>query len=498
MVGERRYGSSVGTPRSFVAAIAASLLLRHATADALEVVAVSARGYVVVDEPGADPAYGGRLPTENFADTVTFVAQLTEAIARTPGARTGRFLAVMQGRRSFGSATAFYLPVRSNVRGIGNRETFDLNDSYQTAYRLDGFVWLNDVRMFLDAAAPYGKYTICTQEFGHRWGPTVRVPPRPTGLTLPGIPSIDAGSSGSDAGESDGGGADASATDARADLPPPLLPTALLGRQTAHWSWFVHSGGSPLEGNNWVERSPGVFNAIAPTFKFHPIDLYLMGVLAPEETAPLFLIAEPDLRGLREFEGGPITPATPPEPGDRAVEIRGRRVDVGVQDIIRANGPRIPRAITVPPTRYPDGGPLEDASVPRDEAGAPLVRENDFDVVWVLLTTRAELNGPLMFDFDRAVDACTDGFSFASDGRSELIALAPPRDGGRPADAAVRPPSSDGAVADGGAEDGALGSNLGGGCACRATDAHRPPPRSAALAMTAIAAIRAQRRRRRR
>jgi hypothetical protein len=245
---------------------------------------------------------------------------------------------------------------------------------------------------------------------------------------------------------------------------PMLSPNSLLGRQTAHWSYFVHSEGSPMEGNNWTEIDAGVFRAGRPTFKFHPMDLYIMGMLAPEDVRPAFVIANPDTMGQRDRNGGRINPASTPEFGDRNITIRGTRVNFGIEDIIRANGPRVPAAVTVPPTRG-DGG------VPRD-GGAMDPRPSDLDVVWVLLTTMDRVGDRTARDFDRAIDECADGYSYATDGRSELIARVapppPPPDVVEP-DASTDARVEDATAGDAGVEFDPTSFTVGGGCGCRVT-----------------------------
>jgi hypothetical protein len=519
--------------RSVVSGALAAITATSAAspARALEIARITQRGYIIVDEPDALTPYEGRVPTGNTQDTLRFVAELSQLIADTPNAPRGRYVAVMQTSSDQGGALAFYLGMSNNVRGIGQRspinnrdETFNLNPFAGTAFPITGFVWLNNYRLYLDGFSDFGKYLICTQEFGHRWGTVVRVPPQPTGRSITrsdgGVEDASAADASADASEPDatvmdpdGGSLDAgmddagdASADASADasvpMGPPLLPTALLGRQTAHWSYFVHSLGSPMEGNNWSELTPGVFRAGRPTFKFHPMDLYIMGLLAPEDVTPTFLIAEPNTMGQRDRNGQPINPSSTPEFGDRTISIRGRRVTFGIEDIIRANGPRVPAAVTVAPLRAPDGGML-----PPPDGGAFVPRENDMDVVWVLLTTSDRVGDRLVRDFDRAVDECADGYSYATDGRSVLLPRVAPQpvvaDAGTDASAdATAEASVDAGVTDGAIPDSALGFTLGGGCACRAAPglpAQRDGARalSVCAALAALACVSASRRRRR-
>jgi hypothetical protein len=479
-------------------------------AQALTIARVTRRGYIVVDEPEAVTPYEGRVPTGNTQDTFQLISELTQLIADTPDAPRGRYLAVMQTSNDSGGALAFYLGLMNDVRGIGqtnpirmSQETYDLNGIAGTAYPLTGFVWLNNYQLYINGFSDFGKYLICTQEFGHRWGTFVRTPPSPTGT---GFGSPDAGADASvDASAGDADTADATAGDASVDAGPTgpaLTVNQLLGRQTAHWSYFVHSEGSPMEGNNWNEIMPGVFRTERPTFKFHPMDLYIMGLLAPQDVRPAYIIAEPNTMGQTDMSRQRITPSSAPEYSGRTVTIRGRRVDFGIDDIIRANGPRIPAAVTVPPTRDADGG------MPMPDGGFPDPRVNDLDVVWVLLTTADRVGDRVVRDFDRAIDECADGYSYATDGRSILLPrVAPPPsqpDASAPDATTDASSTADaGSAADASADGSSPSSfSLGGGCACRVSAATATGSNRNALAacamLAALACVTATRRRARR
>lgn len=476
-------------------ALTAAALTAGTDARALEIAARTRNGYVLVDEPGAEVLYEGRAPVDSTTAILGFVAEVTRLIAERPDAPRARFVAVMQSRRGFGGALAFYMPIANTVRGIGqrqgNRETWDLNDTAGTAFPLLGYVWLNSWEMYTGAAGRFGNFQVCTQEFGHRWGPQVVIPPFPTGRGI--AAERDAGGDASDDASSDGG---EDAGDAgNASAPAPLNPLQLLGRDRVHWSFFFDSGGSPLEGNSWAEVSPGVFRTQPPTFRFSRLDLYMMGVLAPEEVPSSFLIAEPDTMGARDGIGNPINAASGPDPGDHGLEIRGRRVEIGIEDIIRANGPRVPAAVSVAPTRDSDGGLLPDASA----ALPPAPRENDIDVIWVMLTTRDRMRELDVYQFDNAVESCSGAYAYASEGRSVLVPIVPPLpDGGVdsgvvPLDATVTPARDASGDAGVGAE-----STLGGGCACRAGHARASHEGRARWLWAGLAAWAAARRSRRR
>ncbi len=109
-----------------------------------------------------------------------------------------------------------------------------------------------------------------------------------------------------------------------------------LGRQGAHWSYFMHTGGSPMEGNAWIDNGDGSFTS-DPTVSgdFSDLDLYLMGLLPADEVAPWFLIEPTEAFGRTPIDS-PDHYA--PEPQSRT--IFGRRVDLTIDDVIAAEGPR--------------------------------------------------------------------------------------------------------------------------------------------------------------
>lgn len=110
-----------------------------------------------------------------------------------------------------------------------------------------------------------------------------------------------------------------------------------------HWSFFVDSDASVLFGNDWRHRprrpSPlNTFQVTAVTQGYSPLDLYLMGLLPPEQVPDFFYIADsPD----EPVVGRSALP-------DIGFGTRGTRVDVSIQDVIDATGPRVPDVAGAP------------------------------------------------------------------------------------------------------------------------------------------------------
>ncbi len=398
---------------------------------ALEIARVTRNGYILIDEPDADRPYNGQTPFGQPARMRQLAADVTTLIRDTPGAPTGEFIGVLQvdytplGTTSSG----LYVPVRNDTRGIGARdphgtgtERFDDNPSIGTAFPISGVVAINSVNYHISSSLRHVGEVLCLQEFAHRFGTYLRVPNVP-------IASWDAG------------------TDAGA----PQSPFVLLGRQLAHWSYFMNSGGSAMEGNRWEETAPGVFRTSAPVNAFSPLDLYAMGLVPPSAVPPFWVIAEPNVAGATDTRGMPLTGQSPPERGGRSVTVRGRRVTYTIDDVIAANGARVPGA----------GSP---------DAGAGSGAE--YRVIWVLLATPERVTDRVAAGFDQAVESCAGLFRTATGGRAQLIARVTPggadagRDAGADASEDVALDAASDATSDATRDGGVTPGVTAGGCAC--------------------------------
>jgi hypothetical protein len=110
----------------------------------------------------------------------------------------------------------------------------------------------------------------------------------------------------------------------------------LLGRQRAHWSFFMDSDGSVMEGNEIEDQGGGAFRTTASTEKYSRLDLYAMG-LASEAEVPRWFYVDAPISGF-DREDGPIA----------GISLTGTRRDVLIQDVIDAMGPRVPAAADSP------------------------------------------------------------------------------------------------------------------------------------------------------
>ena len=113
----------------------------------------------------------------------------------------------------------------------------------------------------------------------------------------------------------------------------------LLGRDMVHWSFFLDSDASVMEGNDIDDLAGGSFRTVGAMRGFSRLDLYAMGLLRESEVPPFFYVEAP-------------VNVTPPRgresPPTSGVTFNGTRRDVLIQDIVAANGPRSPSSAEAP------------------------------------------------------------------------------------------------------------------------------------------------------
>ena len=245
-----------------------------------------------------------------------------------------------------GVGAFFYSPQANTDTGIGQPRFDNTGPS-----PLEGFVFMNDWQSFNKDFGMFGQVvvdgfsrSVFNQEAGHRWGFQLDFPQAP---------------------------------DAR------LQP--LLGRDDAHWSYFAHTGGSPMEGNAWRDNMNGTFTTITDVrnYQYCDVDLYLMGLIPVDQVRPWFLVGNPQVNGLRDIFQQPLSAASPPQIFQPAT-IRGTRVDYTVEDLASRLGERFPHAGQAP---------------------------NRFRVAFLILASRATaLTAGQKVEFERMVDGYAEGF----------------------------------------------------------------------------------------
>jgi len=208
-----------------------------------------------------------------------------------------RQLVIFTNKRLMRVGTFAYEQTVSNaVEGIGD-SVFDLSAAYGSGGRLESVDVMDDVgkypddpeRVFLGEDSALG---VIAHEVGHRWL-------------------------------------------ARALFKDGEINSKeLLGRDEVHWSFFMDSDGSHLEGNDIQDLGGGQCQTVAAGVRYGPLDQYLMGFRAPEEVPPFFVVRQPT--GTSD-----VSPGRDPQVN---VRFSGLRRDVTVQEVIAAIGPRNPPA----------------------------------------------------------------------------------------------------------------------------------------------------------
>ncbi|HLA80828.1 MAG TPA: hypothetical protein VJP78_04240 [Thermoleophilia bacterium] len=210
---------------------------------------------------------------------------------------------------------AFELTVRVSMAGTG-QSMVNATSFFGSAGRLHSMlnmnrlsVYPNDLNCLTDPTCrPFGNnstLTLMGQESGHQWLAFLRF--------------------------DDGG--------VSSDL--------LLGRDLAHWSFFLDSDASNMEGNNWIDNGNGTFTSNELTIRYSPLDQYAMGLRIATEVPNFFFIrspSPPNPCGTSAPEGGrACSPAI-------GVTVSGTRQNVSIGQVTSIEGFRPPGFTGVNPT----------------------------------------------------------------------------------------------------------------------------------------------------
>lgn len=115
--------------------------------------------------------------------------------------------------------------------------------------------------------------------------------------------------------------------------------TALLGRDEAHWSFFVDSDASVMEGNDIEDLGGGSFRTAGAVQRYSLLDQYTMGLVAESEVPPFFYVENPtNVQPERQADSAPRV----------GVTFSGTRRTTLIQDVVAEMGPRVPSAAESP------------------------------------------------------------------------------------------------------------------------------------------------------
>jgi hypothetical protein len=188
---------------------------------------------------------------------------------------------------------AYEQTVKNRDAGIGAAIT-DFSAEYGSGGRLESFVHMDAISKYPDDLnrrflGEDSTLSVLAHEVGHRWLAQARF--------------------------QDGGSAS----------------SELLGRDQVHWSFFLDTDGSFLEGNDIDDLGGGSFRTAGAGLRYSPLDQYLMGLRDASEVPPFFFARSPS--------GTNTDPGRDPRTG---VAFTGTRKDVSIADVVAALGPRSP------------------------------------------------------------------------------------------------------------------------------------------------------------
>jgi len=190
-----------------------------------------------------------------------------------------------------GDAVAFHLGVSNDIQGIGLPQ-FDNSALFGSNGKLQSYVDMAALSRYeVNPIRPEFDNTlgILAHEVLHRWGSHVRY------LDDQGVVRDD-----------------------------------LLGRDNAHWNFFLDSNASVEYGHDWQDNGDGTFSAVAARKFYSPLDLYLMGFYNKDQVPAMSLLQS----NTTEFSRFAI-----PSPGAR---VDATTETITIDQIVSHEGARVP------------------------------------------------------------------------------------------------------------------------------------------------------------
>lgn len=294
-------------PRLALAAPLALVLLSSAAEAAPPVFVEQRKNYMVFDDDGT-------IEKANWFSRQGFFAgyyPLEEGfLAVHPD--DSEFIVVYSTFNLVDGVGAFFQSLANDVKGIGYKQAAELDPVIPAELfddtpnsKMIGMLHMNNWRFFLQQGSTNLNEEwislVFGQELGHAW------------LAFP---LIDQGDGPSD---------------------------VMLGRAKAHWSFYMHSNGSPVEGHRWTDNQDGTFTAEKlSAYEFSDLDLYLMGLMDPKEVQPWFVIEDPSNCVDSKLPNMECPPREAHRFSADTFTINGTRRDITIDDVIAVEGPREP------------------------------------------------------------------------------------------------------------------------------------------------------------
>ena len=248
--------------------------------------------------PGGSAAVGERFSENADLDAVTATKTFYQSHPDSYDQLVVWTDATVVGSDTF----AFESTVANEIRGIG-LDIFDTSREFGSAGRLRSYTVMDTLTKYPDD--PMQRFlgenntlSVLGQECGHRWLAFMNFRDR---------------------------------TSQRSDL--------LLGRQEAHWSFFMDSDASVMEGNDIQDLGGGSFRTVDAVRRYSKLDQYAMGLVAAPDVPMFFYVENPtNLSESKDRESAPKI----------GITFNGTRRDVLIDDVIAIHGARTPSAAESP------------------------------------------------------------------------------------------------------------------------------------------------------
>jgi hypothetical protein len=250
------------------------------------------------DLSGGEPKGSAGALAERFSETekADLVSVSRRFLAAHPDVFEQIVIYTTRPLNPVAGTLAFEINVRNEVRGIGLDPSLDDSAVWGSRGVLASVVYMDSIDPYLEVDG----FEILGHEVGHRWLARMSFKDS-AGRTSP----------------------------------------ALLGRGLVHWSFFLDSDASVMEGNRIVDHGGGRFETVEITEGYSALDQYVMGLRAAEEVPPFYYVEQPDdFQPNRAFKI-----SSSPEVG---VTFTGLRRDVRIEDVVAAMGARLPAAGRAP------------------------------------------------------------------------------------------------------------------------------------------------------
>ncbi len=262
-------------------------------------------------------------------------------------------------------AVAFYSRIKNDTQGIG-LQMFDNSALFGSNGKLQGTIDMGNItNLAMDPLDPKFEFTLDTisHEMMHRWAAHVKF------------------------------------RDINGNI-----SSALLGKDSAHWSFLLDTDASVMYGNTWQDNGDGTFTSIKARKYYSPLDLYLMGFIDKSQVPPMLLIDNPAIDPSRISGVG--------------VTISGTPRYITIDDIIAAEGERIP-------------GPSDS--------------QKSFKTAFIFITSPGTFTGNELYGLETIRNGWITRYSILTDGKG-LVQVVPTPIDNIPTNPGVPPPVPPGAV----------------------------------------------------